>query len=226
MQICSWSTWRLWIAPDKPSTIPMDRNHHLGKDDKPPLSDPMSYHKLVGKLIYLLITRIDITHAMTSLSQHMQAPTKAHMDVALKVLWYLKGSLRRGLHYRNNTTLEIVGHCDVDWAMCPTTRRSITRYHISLRLSLISWKSKKQLVVSRSFVEAEYHSMAHATMEITFIQYLLKDFNILSTKEVTLHCTKYNEIDCHFVHEKIQSAWSHWHLLIHLVNRQTSLWSH
>lgn len=44
--------------------------------------------------------------------------------------------------------------------------------------SLISWKSKKQHVVSRSSTEAEYRAIDNASSEIAFMQNILIEFNI------------------------------------------------
>lgn len=87
---------------------------------------------------------------------------------------------------------------------------------------LISWKPKKQQVVSRSSAEAEYRSMANATAEIQFIKYLLADLGepqgksayLYGDNQSALHIaknsifherTKHIELDCHFVREKVDS---------------------
>jgi hypothetical protein len=44
--------------------------------------------------------------------------------------------------------------------------------------SLIAWKTKKQVVVSRSSVEAELHSMALVTVEVTWLRWLFEDFGV------------------------------------------------
>uniref|UniRef100_A0A803MPC2 Integrase catalytic domain-containing protein n=1 Tax=Chenopodium quinoa TaxID=63459 RepID=A0A803MPC2_CHEQI len=54
------------------------------------LPDPAEYQRLIGKLIYLSLTRPDITYTVNSLSQFMQQPTSVHMQAAKRVLRYLK----------------------------------------------------------------------------------------------------------------------------------------
>lgn len=44
----------------KPSLVPMDTKHKLILSIAPSLSDPTSYRRLIGKLIYLTVTRLQV----------------------------------------------------------------------------------------------------------------------------------------------------------------------
>ncbi|XP_015168858.1 uncharacterized mitochondrial protein AtMg00810-like [Solanum tuberosum] len=128
-------------------------------------TDVTQYQRLVGKLLYLTNTRLDIAFAVQSLSQFMQQPKISHWDAALKVIRYIKGEPSKGLLMSADKKFSLTGFCDADWAACPNTRRSVTGFLLKFGDSLISWKSKKQNTVSRSSAEAEYRSLATLTAE-------------------------------------------------------------
>lgn len=65
----------------KPATIPIDLNHKLKDDQDGKLIDAGRYQRLVGRLIYLYLTRPNIAYAIRVVSQFMHAPTVAHIDV-------------------------------------------------------------------------------------------------------------------------------------------------
>ena len=51
------------------------------------------YQRLVGKLIYLTITRPDISYNVSIVRQFMHAPTKTHLSIVKRILRYLQGLL-------------------------------------------------------------------------------------------------------------------------------------
>lgn len=207
----------------KPSSVPMDPTLHLTKDLGKPLAHPTSYRELIGRLLYLTITRPDITFAVHQLSQFLSAPTDVHLQAAHKVLRYLKANPGQGLFYSASTELCLNAFADADWATCRDTRRSVTGFCVFLGTSLISWKSKKQSVVSRSSTEAEYRSLALATCELIWLQQLLRDLHVPMSSTPKLFCdnksalhlannpvfherTKHIEIDCHTVRDQIKAG--------------------
>ncbi|XP_070029686.1 secreted RxLR effector protein 161-like [Nicotiana sylvestris] len=166
----------------------MDYDEHVGGITDHILPDATPYQKLIGKLLYLTITRPDISFVVQVLSQFMQQPKTSHWEAAFRLVRYLKGSPGQGILLKNSPCTELTAFCDSDWAACPNTRRSVTGYIIKLGDSIISWKSKKQHTVSRSSTEAEYRSMAVAVSEVIWITGLLRELNVPVTTPVKLFC--------------------------------------
>lgn len=108
------------------------------------LSDREAYQRLVGRLVYLTITCPDICYVVQHLSQFMHSPKKSHMDAALRVVKYLKGSPGLGILLPSTGSMNVFAYCDSDWASCPMSRRSLTGFCIKLGDSLLSWRTKKQ----------------------------------------------------------------------------------
>ena len=58
----------------------------LSKYEGEDLKDPSAYKRWIGRLLYLTITRPDITYAVHRLSQYMAKPRKPHLDEVHKIL--------------------------------------------------------------------------------------------------------------------------------------------
>ncbi|XP_055822149.1 uncharacterized mitochondrial protein AtMg00810-like [Solanum dulcamara] len=162
----------------KPASTPMDVNvkltskqydEHVNKSQEEsddPLTNQSAYQRLIGKLLYLNMTRLDIAFSTQILSQFLNQPKKYHMDAALRVVRYLKRQPGQGILLSSHSDNQVSAYCDTDWAACPLTKKSVTGYMIKVGESLISWKAKKQSTVSRSSAESEYRSMASTVSEL------------------------------------------------------------
>ena len=75
----------------KPVSIPLEQYHNLASDASPLLSDPKKYRRLVGRLVYLSVTRPELCYTIHLLSQFMKSPREAHWSAALRVVRFLKG---------------------------------------------------------------------------------------------------------------------------------------
>ncbi|KAK2972599.1 hypothetical protein RJ640_007068 [Escallonia rubra] len=82
------------------------------------------------------------------------------------------------------------------WAGSITNRRSASGYCTYVWSNLVTWRSKKQYVVSRSSAEAEFRAIALGICEGMWLKRLLKELNM----------TKHVEIDRHFIREKIEGG--------------------
>jgi hypothetical protein len=144
----------------KPATIPLDASIKLHNDDGKPHDDVSGYRRLIGKLVYLTNTRPDIAYATQQLSQFLHKPTATHFNAAC-----------RGLLLPTSSNFQNLGFSNADWAGCLDTRRSTSGYCFFLGSSLVSWKAKKQVTVSRSSSEAEYRALSTATCELIWLLY-------------------------------------------------------
>ncbi|XP_022135931.1 uncharacterized protein LOC111007763 [Momordica charantia] len=147
------------LSQSKTVDTPLEPNARYSPLDGIPLSDFNLYRTIVGSLVYLTVTRPDIAHVV-------------HMS----------------LLFPSTSSLDLRAYSDADWAGDLTDRKSTTGFCIFLGDSLISWKSKKQDVISRSSTEAEYRAMASTTCEIVWLRWLLADMGIYLHHPTPLYC--------------------------------------
>lgn len=205
----------------KPTSTPMEHNHKLLSDKGAFYKNPARYRRFVGKLVYLVITRPELSYAVHVLSQVMQHPREAHWDAVVRVIQYLKGTPGQGIMLKAVSDLCLRVFCDADWAACPRSRRSLSSFIVLLGNSPISWKTKKQDTVSHSSAEAEYRSMAVALREFKWLKRLLRDLGVEHSLPMQMFCdsksalyiaanpvfherTKHIEADCHSVRDAVQ----------------------
>ncbi|XP_031282077.1 uncharacterized protein LOC116140606 [Pistacia vera] len=203
----------------KPIATPFVVGQHLSTEGKL-FSDPTLFRSLAGALQYLTITWPDLSFSVNSICQYMHAPTEDHFNALKRILRYVKGTVHHGLQLHRTSSCELLAYSDADWAGCLDTRRSTTGYVIFLGANLVSWCSKKQSTVSCSSAEAEYRSLAVATVEVAWIVQLLRDLHLqmpsppkilcdnksaifMAVNPVTRPCSKHIAINYHFVRELI-----------------------
>ncbi|CAM8911808.1 unnamed protein product [Rhodiola kirilowii] len=208
----------------KPAKTALPIKHQLSLSTTPLLKGHMPYRKLVGKLIYLTITRPDLSHYVHILSQFMSAPTVDHLKAAKKLLRYIKQAPAQGLFFSASSKLALTAYCDADWAACPRTQRSTTGFYTLLSHSLISWKTKKQAIVSRSSAESKYRAMAAVCSEILWLMRLFLDMKAQVPTPISLHCDNQAALHIaknHVFHERTKHIELNCHLIRHFINNHT-----
>jgi hypothetical protein len=114
--------------------------------------------------------------------------------------------------------LSVTGFSDADWAGSRSNQRSTSGYCTFVGGNLVTWRSKKQNVISRSSAEAEYRAMAHTASEMLWVCSLLRDLGIDIPTPMQMFCdnqaaifiannhvfherTKHIKVDCHFIRD-------------------------
>ncbi|KAL6333929.1 hypothetical protein AAG906_039343 [Vitis piasezkii] len=156
-------------------------------------------------------------------SQFMHAPGPEHFEAVYRILRYLKGTPGRGLLFKSREHLQIETYTDANWAGSIVDRRSTFGYCSFVGGNLVTWRSKKQNVVTRSSAEAEFRVVAHGICEIMWIRRLLEELKMIGSSPMKLYCenkaaisiahnpvlhdrTKHVEVDKHFIKEKIDNG--------------------
>ncbi|XP_028059561.1 uncharacterized protein LOC114263251 [Camellia sinensis] len=139
---------------------PLELGQKLSEDQGGNPVDRRRYQRLVGKLIYLSHSRLDIATAVSMVSQFMHAPKSSHLEAVMRILRYSKVSPAKGLYFSKHGHLSVEAFTDADWVGSVTDKRSTSEYYTFVGGNLFTWRSKKQNVVTRSSAEAEFRAMA------------------------------------------------------------------
>jgi hypothetical protein len=154
----------------------------------------------------------------------MHRPTSLHLQAVGRCL------------LRRSPSRTLQAYFDATWAGCPHDRKSTCCFCIFLGSNLIFWSSRKHRNVARSSNEFEYRTLTIIAIEFIWLQSLLCDLGISLPHPPTLWCdnigatylstnhvfhphTKHNEIDFHFVHDKVASNT----LVVHFISTKDNL---
>ena len=142
----------------------------------------------------------------------MHNPKEIHIEVIFKILHYLKSTPRKGIQFQKARETRLEAYTDVDWVGSVIDQRSTSSYCTFLGGNLVTWRSKKQLMV------AKFQSMAHGIYEL-WMKIILTDFRARWEGSMGLYCdnkstisishnpiqhdrTKHVEVDQHFIKHK------------------------
>ncbi|KAA0041484.1 protein GUCD1 isoform X1 [Cucumis melo var. makuwa] len=222
----------------RPTDTPIELNCKLGNlEDKVPV-DKEQYQCLVGKLVYLSHTRLDIFFAASAVSQFIQAPYKEHIGVVNRILRYLKMTHDKGLMFEKTDMTTIEAYIDLNWVGTTVDKKSIFGYCTFVRVNLVTWRSKKKGIVARSSTETEYRAISLGICEENWLQKVLSGLHQNCEIPMKLFCdnkasisitnnpiqhdrTKHVGIDRHFIKERMDIV----NICIPYIPQANSIWT-
>ncbi|GJX07215.1 putative ribonuclease H-like domain-containing protein [Tanacetum coccineum] len=140
----------------KTASTPMETQKPLLKDEDGEEVDVHMYRSMIGSLMYLTSSRLDIMFAVCACARYQVNPKVSHLHAVKRIFRYLKGQPKLGLWYPKDSPFDLVAYTDSDYAGASLDRKSTTGGCQFLGCRLISWQCKKQTVVANSTTEAEY----------------------------------------------------------------------
>ncbi|GKV47387.1 hypothetical protein SLEP1_g54294 [Rubroshorea leprosula] len=155
-----------------PARTPVEVGTKLFKEGDDARVNPTFFKQLVGSLRYLTCTRPDISYGVGFISKFMESPRQSHLQVAKRIMRYLKGTFDHGLFYSSSSNCALVGYSDNDWGGDLDDCKSTTGYCFNFGSTACSWSSKKQSIVALSTCEAEYVAAASSACQAIWLQSL------------------------------------------------------
>ncbi|XP_040964522.1 secreted RxLR effector protein 161-like [Gossypium hirsutum] len=128
------------------------------------------YRSLVGCLLYLTATRLDIMFAVSLLSRFMHCCNASHFQAAKRVIRHIKGTVSFGMMFTKVDSMKLIGYADNDWAGSIDDMKGASRYLFNLGSAIFCWSSKKQTIVAQSTVKAEYVAAARAVNQAIWLK--------------------------------------------------------
>lgn len=102
------------LASCKSVPTPMHEKLKLTRDMEAPFANATRYQRMVGKLIFLTLIRIDIAYAVSVVSRCMTRPQEPHAQAVKHIYRYLKGTADFALLYRRGEEDKLCGFIDTD----------------------------------------------------------------------------------------------------------------
>nr|GEV20497.1 hypothetical protein [Tanacetum cinerariifolium] len=166
------------LTDGKSASTPMDTKKPLLKYRDGKDIDVHTYRSMIGSLMYLTLSRLDIMFVVCACAHFQVTPKASHLHAVKRIFRYLKGKPHLGLWYPKDSPFNLVPYSDSDYASASLDRKSTIGGCQFLRCRLISWQCKKQTVVATSSTEVEYVAAASCCAQVLWIQNQLLEYGV------------------------------------------------
>jgi hypothetical protein len=156
---------------------PIPLGTKLSKKDEGPTMDSTMYKSLVGSLLYLTTTRPNIKYGASFVSRFMESPKDSHRKMVKRILRYVARNLNFVLWDDQSKYKHPSRYKDNGFGGILDDQKRTSGHAFHLGMNLISWASKKQPIVSISFVEAEHVVSTSASCQAVWLRRILNDMS-------------------------------------------------
>ncbi|GJY39707.1 hypothetical protein Tco_0426071, partial [Tanacetum coccineum] len=151
----------------KTASTPIETSKRLMKDENAEDVDVHLYRSMIGSLMYLTSSRLDIMFVVCACARFQVTSKVSYLHVVKRIFRYLKGQPKLGLWYPKDSPFDLEAYTGSDYAGESLDRKSTTGGCQFLRSRLISWQCKKQTVVANSTTETEYVVASSCCRQVT-----------------------------------------------------------
>jgi hypothetical protein len=180
---------RFGFLDSKASPMPHDSRLKLHKNKGQGINQ-LRYSQIIGSLMYLAgATRPDISFAINKLSRFTFNLGSDHWCTLERVMRYLRGTSTYELYYtRYPAVLE--GYSDSNWISDADEIKATSGYAFTIGGAAVSWRSRKQTILTKSTMKAELVALESATTEAEWLKELLMNLPMVAkpVPAILLHC--------------------------------------
>ncbi|GJY56155.1 hypothetical protein Tco_0455270 [Tanacetum coccineum] len=142
------------------------------------LINQTKYHSMLGSLMYLITSRLDVVYATCFCARCQARPMEKHLKEVKWIFRYLKRTINMGQLYLKDTGFELISFLDGDRAGFLDTGKSTSGGTQFLGDKLVSWSSKKQECTTMSTAEdknpdlgtaVEYRRTSLASLDVSIL---------------------------------------------------------
>jgi hypothetical protein len=180
---------RFGFSDSKASPTPYDHSLKLHKNRGQGINQ-LRYSQIIGSLMYLAgATRPDISFAVNKLSRFTSNLGSDHWCALEYVMRYLRGTSTYGLHYTGYPAV-LEGYSDSNWISDADEIKATSGYVFTIGGAAVSWRSRKQTILTKSTMEVELVALESATTEAEWLKELLMDLPMVAklVPAILLHC--------------------------------------
>ena len=77
--------------------------------------DPSLYRSMIGSLLYLTASRLDISYSVGVCARYQANPKESHMTALKRIIKYVKTTIEFGVWYSKDTSDVFTRYFDTDW---------------------------------------------------------------------------------------------------------------
>ncbi|KAI3669351.1 hypothetical protein L6452_40584 [Arctium lappa] len=166
------------FSDSKPASTPIETHKQITADLEGEDMDVHHYRSMIGSLMYLTASRLDIMFPVCVCVRFQVRPKQFHYQAVKRIFRYLKGQPRLGLWYPHDSSFDLLAYSDSDLGGANLDRKSTSGGCQFLGARLVSWQCKKQTTVSTSTTEAEYIAAASCCSQVLWIQNQMLDYGV------------------------------------------------
>ena len=125
------------------AAIPVSPGITVSLSSNSQLADATAYRQLIGSLLYLTISRLDIAFAVNLMARFMQKPYVEHLNAVKQILRYVAGIKDLALKYSKLPSFVLSRFSDSNYGGDRDDRKSTSAYVFNIGSDAISWAFKK-----------------------------------------------------------------------------------